>query len=220
MTAAVLVMAKAPRLGLAKTRLQPALGVNACAALQAELIRHTVATAAAAGPTYVSVAPADALPEVALLVPPQVTLFPQCDGNLGERLASAVAAVFDTCGGPVVVVGTDAPTLRTVDLGQALEAVGPGRIVLGPAEDGGYYLIAAPEPVSAVFAIPPGLWSGPYVLRATQQAATDAGYTTHRLHPLRDLDTPEDLGVLRADPALPSPIAALLDDRRAACASV
>ncbi|MGQ0574799.1 MAG: TIGR04282 family arsenosugar biosynthesis glycosyltransferase [Pseudonocardia sp.] len=88
--ARILVMAKAPVAGHAKTRLEPLLGPDGCARLQAALVAHTVRVAAALAPTSVAVAGDLAL--VAPLVPPGVELFAQCAGDLGTRLTTAAAA--------------------------------------------------------------------------------------------------------------------------------
>jgi glycosyltransferase A (GT-A) superfamily protein (DUF2064 family) len=84
-------------------------------------------------------------------------------------------------------------------------------VVLGPALDGGYYLIglrAAPH--TELFALDAAWWSTDKVLAATLDLADDAGLRTQLLAPLRDLDTPEDAAALLADPMLPPRIATLV----------
>lgn len=208
--AAIVVMAKAPRPGLAKTRLNALLGADGCAALQAALIRHAARIATTVAPTFVAVTPADSASEVRRLVPPDVTVFAQSGWHLGARMATAVTTVHASTAGPVLVIGTDAPTLDADLLRKAQAVVADGAVVIGPAYDGGYYLIGLPEPIPEAFAIPPALWSGPDVLRATLEALTPAGRTVRLLEPLRDLDTPGDAGPLLAEPALPAPVAAIL----------
>ncbi|HET9690490.1 MAG TPA: TIGR04282 family arsenosugar biosynthesis glycosyltransferase [Acidimicrobiales bacterium] len=215
MTTAVVVMAKAPRPGLAKTRLHPLLGPDGSAALQAALIASATATAASVLPTWVAIAPAGAAAEVVPLLPDGVGTFDQVEGDLGVRMAAAVATVHARTGGPVLVIGTDAPTLRAEHLEAAAAVVGGGAAALGPALDGGYWLIGLPEPLPAAFAIPPDLWSGPEVLTATRRALEGAGRTVELLAPLRDLDTPDDAAALLAEAAegevaLPPEVAALL----------
>lgn len=209
--AAVLIMAKAPRPGLVKTRLHPLLGPHGAAALQAVLIRHTATLAGAAAATFLAYDPPDAAPQMRRLVPASVTLFPQRGGNLGERMAAAAAHVNTATGGPVLVLGTDAPTLTEGILRHAGDLLG-GEVdaVLGPALDGGYYLIGLARPTPAAFAIDPGLWSGNRVLAATLAALAGAGRRTRLLETLRDLDTPDDAAALRADPAVPATITTLL----------
>lgn len=209
--AAVLIMAKAPRPGLVKTRLHPLLGPQGAAALQAGLIRHTCSLACATVATFVAYDPPDAAAEMGRLVPSQVRLFPQRGAHLGERMAAAAAYVGAATGGPVLVLGTDAPTLTEAALRRAGDLLGEQvDAVLGPALDGGYYLIGLARPTPAAFAIDPGLWSGHRVLAATLTALAGAGRRTRLLEELRDLDTPADAAALLADPAVPAAIAALL----------
>lgn len=208
----VLVMAKAPRPGHAKTRLHPRLGPDGSARLQAELIRRTTTLTTAQGlGTYLAFDPPEARTEVAVLVPDRVRLLPQPGGDLGRRLTAAVARVTTERPGPLVVIGTDAPTLTPELLASAFSSLDRGAdVVLGPALDGGYYLIGLHRPHPAVFGIDPALWSGDRVLDTTLDAATREGLSVHLLPALRDLDTPEDATVLLTDPALPASVAALL----------
>lgn len=208
---AVVVMAKAPRPGLAKTRLAPLLGPDGAAALQAALLTHTAALAAAVLPTFVAVDPPGTAAEVTPLLPAGVPVFGQTGGDLGARMAAAVAHVAARAGGPVLVVGTDVPTLPAATLRTAADLLANGvDAVLGPALDGGYYLIGLPAPDPAAFAIDPSLWGGDQVLGATLTALAGAGRTPVLLEPLPDLDSPADARALLAAPGLPAPIARLL----------
>ncbi len=211
---AVLVMAKAPRPGTVKTRLHPLLGPDGCAALQAELIRHTVEMTSSQGlRTYMAYAPGegeDSLGDVHL---PEVRLMAQRGENLGQRLTSAVVEAFADGAGPLLVIGTDAPTLTGDHLTAALSTLEHKEVVLGPALDGGYYLIGMRHPHVGLFGIDAALWSTDKVLEATLALATDGGLSVELLAPLRDLDTPEDATALLTDPVMPARIAALLQPR-------
>ncbi|MHB1850519.1 MAG: TIGR04282 family arsenosugar biosynthesis glycosyltransferase [Acidimicrobiales bacterium] len=210
---AVLVMAKAPRPGLAKTRLAPMLGDDRCASLQATLITRAVAvaTSVAPGATFVAFDPPDARGELAGLVPPGVELVPQRGGHLGERLAAAVTDVYAVHLGPLVVVGTDIPLLEARHLHDAFAALAGGDdVVLGPAYDGGYYLAGMNRPEPSLFDIAPQLWGGPGVLAATVARVEADGLRGHLLEELRDLDTPEDAMALAAEGGLPSELRLLL----------
>lgn len=112
--------------------------------------------------------------------------------------------------GPLVVIGTDAPTLTGDHVASAHAVLESRDVVLGPALDGGYYLIGLRAPHTGLLAFDPALWSTDKVLAATLALADDAGLRTELGTPLRDLDTPEDAAALPADPALPPGIAALL----------
>jgi rSAM/selenodomain-associated transferase 1 len=209
---AVLVMAKAPRPGLVKTRLHPLLGPDGSARLQAELIRRSTELSTGQGfATFLAFDPPDARAELAALVPDTVHLLPQSGGDLGQRMTAVVAAVTAEHTGPLLVIGTDAPTLTPGLLHAAFAALGRGAdVVLGPAVDGGYYLIGFHRPRPELFAIDPGLWSGDQVLAVTVDAAAQHGCSVRLLPVMRDLDTPEDATALRADPALPASVHTLL----------
>jgi rSAM/selenodomain-associated transferase 1 len=209
----VVVMAKAPRLGQVKTRLEPLLTRRGCLALHIVLLHRVCEVAAAAAlPTFVAYDPADALHEIAPLLPGDVHVIPQRGQDLGRRMSEAVRDVSFRTTGPVIVVGVDAPTLRPdllLTAAAALSATtGAARadVVLGPALDGGYYLIGVRRAAHTAFAIDPALWGGPHVLAATRAQLATAGCSVHELPPLRDLDTPEDAAALLEDPSLPPAI--------------
>ncbi|MGH8994594.1 MAG: TIGR04282 family arsenosugar biosynthesis glycosyltransferase [Acidimicrobiales bacterium] len=210
---AVLVMAKAPRPGLVKTRLAPMLGDDRCASLQAVLVARTVRTAVALAPaaTFVAFDPPDARGELAGLVPPGVELLVQRGQHLGERLAAAVDDVHSAHPAALVVVGTDIPMLEARHLRAAFEALEDGDdVVLGPAYDGGYYLAGMSRPEPSLFNIAPELWGGPNVLAATMAQVSLAGLHGGLLEVLRDLDTPEDALALAAEATLPSELRTLI----------
>ncbi|MGR8009501.1 TIGR04282 family arsenosugar biosynthesis glycosyltransferase [Streptomyces hypolithicus] len=209
---AVLVMAKAPQPGRVKTRLHPLLGPRRCAELQRQLIQHTTALTKPQGlRTHVAFDSADTFREISELVPTEAQLLHQVGGDLGQRVADAVETVSGWGAGPLVAVGTDAPTLTGSHLAAAFGALEDGfDTVLGPALDGGYYLIGMRAPCTRLFGIDSGLWSGDQVLAATLAIAERENLSTHLLTPLRDLDTPDDAAAHLDDPRLPARIAALL----------
>ena len=207
---AFVVIAKAPRPGLCKTRLEPLLGPEGCARLQAVLIRRAAAWAVAAGPAYVAYTPDDAHDEVAALAP-GATLIPQADGDLGSRLAGATAAALEDHGGPVVLVGVDAPQLGPAHAAAAVDDLRDGiDMTVGPATDGGWYLIGLREPRPELFALPTEAWGGHDVLRLTLEAAAGAGLSMGMLRSERDLDDPRDALAFLADPCTPPEVAAAL----------
>ncbi|MFE9237978.1 TIGR04282 family arsenosugar biosynthesis glycosyltransferase [Streptomyces sp. NPDC007007] len=210
-TPSILVMAKEPRPGTVKTRLHPLLGPLRCAELQAGLIRHTLELATVHTPrTYLAYAPADGGDAIGTTTPAGVRLRFQRGEDLGGRLAAAVADAFADGAGPLLVIGTDAPTLTGDHLTAAFAALESHDVVLGPALDGGYYLIGLRAPHTTLFALDADVWSTDRVLTATRRAARREGLSVELLCPLRDLDTPEDATALLVDPALPAPIAALI----------
>jgi uncharacterized protein len=211
---AALVMARAPRPGACKTRLEPLLGAEGCARLQAVLIRRAAAWAAHAAPgrAFVAFDPPDALEEVAPLVPAGTDLLAQAGGHLGERLAAAVERVFALAGGgPLLVAGTDVPRLSGAHAEAALTDLANGcDASFGPALDGGYYLAALAAPHPELFGLRQDAWGGPTVLARTLEIAREHGLELGLLRYERDLDTPLDARALLADPLSPPDVVAAL----------
>lgn len=204
-------MAKAPRPGTVKTRLHPLLGPLGCAALQAELIRHTAGLVFGQGLRfYLAYAPGDGEDLACAETPSGARLILQRGADLGQRLTAAVVEAFADGAGPLLVIGTDAVTLTGDHLAAALGALDHHEVVLGPALDGGYYLIGMRNPRTRLFGIAPALWGTDQVLSATRELARAEALSMDLLTPLRDLDTPEDAEAFLTDPLLPRGIAALL----------
>jgi glycosyltransferase A (GT-A) superfamily protein (DUF2064 family) len=151
-------------------------------------------------------------------VPHGVCLFPQRDGTLGARLAHAAGRAFDPRGGPLCVIGTDAPLLGPEHVRAAQGELRRGwDACIVPALDGGYALIALARPTPAAFDLPPRAWGGPEVLELTLGALHRARLSWRLLDPIADLDTPADALALRQDPRCPPAIrTALATAERAA----
>lgn len=209
-------MARAPQAGRTKTRLEPLLGAAGCARLQAALVRHTATVVERAAPGAVFLACAGPRALLRPLVGTGTRLLDQPEGDLGTRMAAAVAQVRAARPGPVLVIGTDCPVLGPAHLRAAADALAAGYdAVFGPAHDGGYYLVGLGGPAEPVFAIPPTMWSGPGVLAASLDACRTAGLRTALIGVEHDLDTPADAAVHAADPRVPVGIVELLEPVRA-----
>jgi hypothetical protein len=129
---------------------------------------------------------------------PGVRLLAQSGADLGARMADAFARAFARGASRVVLAGTDVPGLARETATAALSALDAADVVLGPAEDGGYYLVGLRAPAPALFS---GMeWSTPGVLEETRARARAAGLAVHELAPLADVDTLDDLR--RAWPAV------------------
>ena len=214
MSVAVLVMAKAPEPGRVKTRLEPLLGRDGCARLQAELIRQAAAWALEVAPndTWLAYTPARAREAFEELVPERCALFPQKGRTLGQRLDAATRHVLERRPGTLIVIGTDAPSLTPAHAAGARGRLMAGDdVCFGPAADGGYYLVALDRPQPALFSLPRAEWGGPRVLELSLSAARDAGLTAGLLGEEHDLDTADDAAELLADPRLPAAVAAILE---------
>src|SRR4051794_11927021 len=169
-------MARAPRPGEAKPWLEPLLGAEGCARVQRALIARAGRWAASVGAPWIAYAPDDAVDEVRSLAPDGARLIAQAGDHAGERMQNAFAEVTAAHDGPVIVIGTDQPALGPAHVWAALDDLRDGvDVVLGPATDGGYYLIAARELHPAIFAIEPDAWGGPRVMELTLGAIVGAG---------------------------------------------
>lgn len=193
----VIVMAKAPVAGYAKTRLIPALGADAAAQLAQRLLRHAIAQALAAGigPVELCCAP-DARHAVfaELAGDTRVALSEQGEGELGARMARALQRALATHE-RALLIGTDAPALDAAVLRLARDGLADHDAVIGPAFDGGYTLIGLRRVEPTLFEAMP--WSTPQVLAITRQRLRAAGLRHAELPPLHDIDEPADLVHLR-----------------------
>lgn len=190
---AVIVFAKAPVAGYAKTRLAAALGADGAARLAGRLLIEATAAAIEAdvGPVEICCAPDASHPAfVALARRHAVALVAQGDGDLGARLRRAFDRVLRNAR-RAIVIGTDAPGLDAPYLRDAAAQLRTHDAVFGPASDGGYTLVGLNRPVPQLFE---GIdWSTPQVMRQTRERIARAGLTHAELRELADIDEPADL---------------------------
>lgn len=193
-------MAKAPIAGLSKTRLTPRLSHDEAAELSACFIRDAVALAerAAGARAVVAISPTDAGPAFDELLPgcPQIV---QRGAQLGDRLAHVMSRALDDGFDQVVAINADGPTLPVRLIDDAFRALGAPEtdIVLGPTDDGGYYLIGWTHSHPAV--VEEVEMSTPTVLDDTLAIAERDGLTVDVLDPWYDVDDGDDLDRLIAD---------------------
>ncbi|MHC4838137.1 MAG: TIGR04282 family arsenosugar biosynthesis glycosyltransferase [Planctomycetota bacterium] len=187
------VFAKAPVPGRSKTRLAPALGEEGAAALHAAFVRDVVDRHARAGRAVTVWRAGDpAHPFWATLDEPQRD---QAGGHLGARMAHALAVSL-TDASRVVIIGTDSPTLPPSLVDAAFDALRENACVVGPAFDGGYYLIGARGGVPPVFC--DIAWGTGTVLGDTLAGLRAASVRYQILPFWYDVDRPDDLALLRA----------------------
>lgn len=210
--AAVLVFAKAPRPGAAKTRLAPLLGEGGAAVLAARLVRRTLETACAAqaGEVTLCCAPDTDHEFFALCARRHgVRLEAQGDGDLGERMHRAFVRALASSDA-ALLVGTDVPHMTGDDLRVAITHLRNGAdAVLGPAEDGGYWLVGLRRPDARVFS---GIaWSTASVAAQTRERMLAAGWRLAEVPRRADVDRPEDVHVLAREDATAGLVRDLLD---------
>lgn len=192
----LLVCLKAPLPGLVKTRLAAGLGNNLALAAYRAMVTDVMAAVDASGlPTTLWYAPAgqEAAAATRTLCGSGRELLPQTGGDLGARMDAAFRRSFADGAQAAILVGGDLPLLTAAILRQASDRLDHARAVLGPAEDGGYYLIGFTRDgyVPEAFAAMP--WSTPEVAARTLDACRRAGSPPKILPALRDCDTPGDL---------------------------
>jgi uncharacterized protein len=200
----IIIFARAPELGAVKTRLAKTIGGEQALALYEAFLDDTCALTQGLGARRVlCVAGRVDHPRIEHLAKSQrLIVEEQGDGDLGARMSSAIDRHIAQ--GPVVIIGSDAPTLPRAYLHQALDELMAQEVVIGPSEDGGYYLIGARLPVPELFV--DVHWSTAEVLPTTLQRLT--GRSSLVLPPWHDIDSAEDLVRLRTELAtLPSSVA-------------
>ena len=224
MRAAVGVMARAPSSG-GKTRLAPHLTASRLTALSAALLSDTLQTVEHVPDVTIFFTPDDMEADIASVCAGAISRVPQGDGDLGARMLRALQfllQVSDTVAGQpqqpgcltpwgqtprgltpdaVVLIGSDIPLLSVDHLREAEETLqARGGIVLGPADDGGYYLIGMTRVHAGLFE---GIaWGTDSVLTDTLRAAERCGVEARLVRSMYDVDTIDDLRRLERDLAL------------------
>lgn len=197
-TNAIAVMLKSPVAGAVKTRLTPPISFEDAVGLYRCFIEDTFACIASIGSAdiYAAFAPSDAEQDIKALIPPDTRLMPQEGPDLGARLTKVFERLFDSGYSRVVVIGSDSPDIPPAYIEDAFaQLAGAGhRLVLGPARDGGYYLVGMNGFTSAPFIGIP--WSSASVLEATLLIAKLHSIAVTLLRRWHDIDEPDDLTVL------------------------
>jgi rSAM/selenodomain-associated transferase 1 len=196
-----LVVAKAPVAGRGKTRLVPPLSGDQATSLQRALLLDTIAACRReAGDVRLLVASENERSTLAVVVP-GTPIEVQRGTGLADALRHGVSDHLT--GGPVAIISSDLPGLPAGSIAEARDALAAGAdVVLGPAMDGGYWLVAMRAAHEAPFHDIP--WSTPAVWAVTLRRCREAGLRVHALEPWRDVDTYADLAACRdeLEPAL------------------
>ena len=191
----IIVFARYPEPGKTKTRLIPALGAAGAANLHRQMIHialygATHAAARTAADMEVRFTGGSAK-QMADAFGTTAVYRQQSGGDLGARMHQALAQAFADGVRRALVIGTDCPRLSAEIIASSLEQLADHDLVIGPAEDGGYYLIAMRRPIAPLFA---GInWGTSQVRAQTLAVAQTLGLKVHLLAILPDVDTPDDL---------------------------
>ncbi len=214
---ALVIMARYPQVGTTKTRLARAIGSEETVRLYRAFLTdlaHKFANREYDLHWAYSPAGVDYQAFIATLTPSllgRMTCFPQQGADLGERLHHVFRWTQERGFGRTIVIGSDSPHISLASIAHAEQALDEADIVLGPADDGGYYLIAMRQPYDVFSGIP---MSTSVVTLLTMEMAHHQGLTLQLIEPLFDVDELPDLvrlqQVLRADCALAPTTAAHL----------
>jgi rSAM/selenodomain-associated transferase 2/rSAM/selenodomain-associated transferase 1 len=201
----LVVFTRYPEPGATKTRLIPTLGAAGAADLQRRMTAQTLATVrrlAQGRPVTVEVRfEGGGWDAVRQWIGPAYAFHPQGAGDLGDRMRAAFEDSFRAGAERTVLIGSDCPGIAVEHLRGALDRLREHDLVLGPARDGGYYLIGARGGAPDAFAGVP--WGTDAVLSLTLAAAKRAGLSTSLLDLLTDVDRPEDLSATGLAVGLP-----------------
>ena len=188
----LIVFARAPEVGRVKTRLAAEVGDSTALAIYRRLAERVLAAVQANGSYSITVAyaPGGARRAMREWLGTEVALRPQAGGDLGARMAGAIGDAIAAGAERVVVIGTDCPQVTAAVVQEAFDRLDAADLVLGPAMDGGYYLIGMARLHSRLFEDVP--WSSPDTLRITLESARAAGLSVELLEQRRDIDTADD----------------------------
>ena len=196
----LLVFARVPALGRVKTRLAAGVGEPVALAIYHELLaitRTAIVEARVPATVWLADTVGQHPTDEEMQHWPNIAARCQPAGDLGTRMTAAFAAAFAAGAGRVAIIGTDCPGLRAAHLTQAFALLEAHDVVLGPATDGGYYLLGLGQPQPELFQNK--AWSTDSVMADTLADAHRLGLRVALLPELRDVDTAADLAAWRAE---------------------
>jgi rSAM/selenodomain-associated transferase 1 len=192
------VFVRAPVRGAVKTRLASTLGDQAALGVYEELLT-LLCSRLSRLPTNSVVAchtPDEGAPALSRWLHPEWMLRPQGSGPLGERLSRAVVGAFSEGVQRLVIIGSDCPEIQESDIQEAWLALKSHDVVIGPAEDGGYWILGLRSPRVGVFR--DITWSSADVFQQTLDRCREFQLSVHLLRRLQDIDTEADWKAWRA----------------------
>jgi rSAM/selenodomain-associated transferase 1 len=210
----LLVFLKRPDPGKVKTRLIPPLSAEDASRLYRVIAEEEVRRTAPRSGEYRRLfcyTPTDALESMQAWFPGEEWLA-QSEGDLGARMAHAFGEAFARGAARVAIVGSDVPWISRTHVMEAFDALNDHDLVLGPARDGGYYLLAMSRTQPELFE---GVaWSTPTVLADTFQRASGLGLKGRVLETLSDIDSVKDVrdAWYRLRPLLPDDLARAVEE--------
>ena len=189
MPVTILLFLKAPRPGLVKTRLAKDLGVDGettASEIYRKIVKHTISVIPDAYNLHVYFAPKEAENEMKAWLGDDIQLSPQIDGSLGEKLDAACSESFDKNSNPVILLGGDCADITEQHLLEAGDHLLNSNAVIGPALDGGYWLLGLHKNLPGIFKNIP--WSKSEVYTETIKRFNELELSPQTLDLLEDID--------------------------------
>ncbi|MCE2497265.1 MAG: TIGR04282 family arsenosugar biosynthesis glycosyltransferase [Flavobacteriales bacterium] len=186
----LIIFIKNPIIGKVKTRLAETIGQEEALIVYVKLLKHTREVALKVD-AFKQLYYSDQVVAHDLWSAEGFAKYVQSDGDLGERMKSAFEQSFSEGAKKVVIIGSDCYELEPAHVDAAFKALDNSDFVIGPAWDGGYYLLGCKQPADFLFE---GIsWSTDSVFDETRRAIVSRGFTLGTLEELRDIDTQTDL---------------------------
>lgn len=196
---AIVIMAKYPQAGKTKTRLCPPLTQQQAAEFYSALLQDTINLVAHLENVDLAIAisPPEAQEYFAEIVPPGCLLLPVKGTDIGECLIAAMSGLLERGYQKAIALNSDGPTLPSSFLVQASQELDLVDLVIGPSDDGGYYLVGVKRLVPEIFQSI--AWSTRMVLTQTLERVIELSMSVKLLPAWYDVDIPEDLARIRSD---------------------
>lgn len=215
---AIAIFLRYPEAGKVKTRLASGIGNAEALRIYCKLLRRTLGVASDFKASRADVAiilfftPAEKRAQVAELLPGPWQFAAQQGTHLGERMHRAIEQTLAAGYQHVSLVGSDAADLQTTDFADAFQSLREGCAFLGPAADGGFYLMGLNRPCPSAFAS--DQWGGPEVFQRTRSLLQSAGFNMRVGQQRKDIDRPEDVGFFSAQTFMRETLSVVVPTRK------
>lgn len=186
----IFLILRAPRLGQVKTRLAKSIGDTQALTAYRALVKRQLNAIPSNWETELHYTPKDAETEIADWLGDAHKRLPQCEGDLGDRLTLAAKTHFEKSQAPLFLIGADCPEIDSDLLAKAAKHIQTDDLVIGPAKDGGYYLIGIKSFLPSLFENID--WGSPRVFEQTAQQIRKLNLTAYLLPEKFDVDTEAD----------------------------
>ena len=211
---AILIFMKYPEPGRVKTRLSKSIGREQACNIYQKLVRRTLGMvsdfrhANTETDLFLFYYPSEREAQLRKAYPGPWTFTPQISGHLGEKMDNAFNHVFTKGYGHAVLIGTDIVDIMTSDIADAFQALNENQAVLGPAQDGGFYLIGLSSTINEIFNFPN--WSTPSVFERTLNCFHASAHKVGTLDKRHDIDEKKDLIYFNSNPLFQDQISIII----------